>query len=185
MSLFGSNFEQFILLLLDLFMCVNKGLEREWNYWWGEESRYIKIGIMRWRVIMTWLKSTVLLDRFLFPFLISCSTKIPFVAPYWPKVWILKNREATSHVLSWTMKWWCWGRDEGKQGCCVPSSGLLMMGLFASTDDILPLSRRRCQGGRCIRWCLCPFLMFLGHFWKGTGKLSYISRGLGYIYSIS
>lgn len=50
MSLFLSNFEQFILLVLDLFMCINKDLEREWGYWLGEESRYIKIGVASQRV---------------------------------------------------------------------------------------------------------------------------------------
>lgn len=65
-----------------------------------EEKQYVKKGVMSQRVYNNlteghcspgWVSISF--------FFVSSSAKIPFVAFSWPKIWILKKREATTRVL--------------------------------------------------------------------------------------
>lgn len=87
--------------------------------------------------------------------------------------------------FSWTVKWWSWGKMVAHKADVLLQQDSRGGRLFASIDKILSLSGETCQRGRCIRRCLCSSMTFLGCFGKGSGKLSYVFRGLGYVYLIS
>lgn len=82
-------------------VCVHKWrLGKKVELWVGEENKCIKIGVVSQRFYNDWTEGHCspgwVCVSFFF---VSSSTKIPFVAFSWPKVWMLKNRDAATCVL--------------------------------------------------------------------------------------